>query len=69
MDSHAAAPEQVVDLERYPVRDPDSADYRLLVEKGQAELAAVGAVELSGSPRRRPWPSSWLTPSPSPTRP
>jgi hypothetical protein len=48
MDNHATAPEQLVDLGRYPVRDPDSTEYHRVVQKGQAELAAVGAVELSG---------------------
>lgn len=48
MENHAGAPERLIDLDRYPVLDPDSAEYHHVVRKGRGQLAAVGAVELSG---------------------
>jgi hypothetical protein len=48
MDIEAPAPEQLVDLDRYPVLAPDSVDFRLVVERGRAQMAALGAVELRG---------------------
>jgi hypothetical protein len=43
-----AHPEHLVDLERYPVLDPDTAGYARVVEAGRAQLAATGAAELAG---------------------
>ncbi len=48
MDSDPAAPEHVVDLERYPVLDPSSEAYERVVSAGRAQMAALGAAELSG---------------------
>ena len=38
----------LVDLERYPIDDPDSARYRAVVARGRRELAANGALALEG---------------------
>lgn len=43
-----AQPEALVDLDRYPVLDPASAAYGAVVADGRAQLAALGAAELSG---------------------
>ncbi|MGP0032799.1 MAG: hypothetical protein ACLPVF_20125 [Acidimicrobiales bacterium] len=45
---HDTAPEQLVDLDRYPVLQPDSATYRRAVLRGRSQLAAGGAAELAG---------------------
>ncbi|MFN8037798.1 MAG: hypothetical protein U0Q07_01185 [Acidimicrobiales bacterium] len=42
------APATLVDLERYPITDRDSAAYAAVVAAARAELAATGAAELSG---------------------
>jgi hypothetical protein len=38
---------ELVDLERYPVLDPDGPGWRKMVDEAQADLAARGAAELS----------------------
>ncbi len=38
----------LVDLDRYPVLDPNGAVYRAVVEDARAQLKGTGAVELSG---------------------
>jgi hypothetical protein len=43
-----SAPQELVDLGRYPVLDPGSPAYRQVVEEGRAALAALGAAELAG---------------------
>ncbi len=48
MDIDVSAPEQLVDLDRYPVLAPGSTGYRQVVAQGQAQLAALGAAELAG---------------------
>jgi hypothetical protein len=48
MDIDATAPEQLVDLDRYPVLAPGSVEYRRVVAQGQAQLGALGAAELTG---------------------
>jgi hypothetical protein len=48
MDIDVTAPEQVVDLRRYPVLDPSSEDYHRVVRAGRAQLAVLGAAELAG---------------------
>jgi hypothetical protein len=48
MPVHLSGPQQIVDLDRYPVLDPSSARYRQVVEDGRAHLAVVGAAELTG---------------------
>jgi hypothetical protein len=48
MDVDATAPERFVDLDRYPVLGPDAVEYGRVVAQGQAQLAALGAAELSG---------------------
>ncbi len=48
MDTDDAAPLQLVDLDRYPVLEPGSARYRAVVEEGRAQIAALGAAELTG---------------------
>jgi hypothetical protein len=42
------APVQLVDLDRYPVLDPDAAGFRRVADEGRAQLAARGAAELPG---------------------
>jgi hypothetical protein len=42
------APEQLVDLNRYPVLDPASPTYRDVVVRARAQMATVGAAELTG---------------------
>jgi hypothetical protein len=44
----ATGAHQLVDLDRYPVLDPDSAGYRRAVDDGRDQLAALGAAELPG---------------------
>jgi hypothetical protein len=48
MDVDVSAPEQLVDLDRYPVLAPGSIEYRRVVAREQAQLAALGAAELAG---------------------
>ncbi len=48
MDLDAITPAQLVDLDRYPVLDPDAAHYRDVVDRARAEMATVGAAELTG---------------------
>jgi hypothetical protein len=48
MDVDATAPEQLVDLDRYPVLTPDAVQYDGVVAHGRAQLAALGAAELTG---------------------
>jgi len=38
----------LIDLERYPIDDPDSARYRAVVARGRRDLAANGALALEG---------------------
>jgi hypothetical protein len=46
---HAETTEtDLVDLDRYPVLEPDGADYRQVVQQARAQLAASGAAELPG---------------------
>jgi len=46
MDIDTTAPEQLVDLDRSPVLDPDAAPYRRVV--AHAPMRAVGAAERTG---------------------
>jgi hypothetical protein len=44
----ALHPEDLVDLGRYPVGDPDGDAYRAVVAGARSQLCSTGAVELSG---------------------
>ncbi len=44
----ASSPLQLVDLERYPLDDPESPVYLEAVHRGRAQMAERGAAEISG---------------------
>jgi hypothetical protein len=59
----ASGYDDVVDLSRYPINDPEGPAYRALVRAGRDQLRDQGVAQLTGSSPRRPsgrcspWPA------------
>jgi hypothetical protein len=48
MDTRVSDPSVLVDLERYPVRNPDSERYRTVVAQARRQIREHGAAEIEG---------------------